>query len=382
MRLENRPSFHRRWDLLPWFVAANLTIPALAAAMQIQWTRMAGRWPVEASPLVIASTNSATDQILILNRGGQLLLWSADGAALGPGQDGLIAQLPEGRWTTTPTLVNVPSGARFVVASVEGQVLGLDRNFQILWQHKLPGETVWGCALPAILHATSDPALVFTDSSGTLTCLTVDGVVAWTNRLAAGPSKAPAQTFSAKPNEDLILAPAGATLFCCRGDGSIRWRHELAGTDAGAPGSHEILTRPEVLSAGDRSLILCGTAAGKLCALDLDDKLLWECVTEDALSRSISVLPRRGSTPLILFTGLWGNLHAVDVRGRNVWTHLFRAKVRGKPLVLDADGDGHPQIFVPTFHQHVYQFDENGQLKDDIRLSGIMPSALTRRNES
>ena len=97
MRLENRPSFHGRCDLLPWFVAANLAIPDLAAAMQIQWTRMAGQWPVEASPLVIASTNSATDQILILNRGGQLLLWSADGAALGPGQDGLVVLLGEMR---------------------------------------------------------------------------------------------------------------------------------------------------------------------------------------------------------------------------------------------------------------------------------------------
>src|SRR2546426_6950495 len=128
-------------------IAAAALMPALGWAMEIQWTRMAGQWPVEASPLVIKSTNG-TEEILVLNRGGQLLLWTAEGTAIGPGQDGLVAQLPEGRWTTAPTLVDGPSGARFVVASVEGQVLGLDRKFQTLWQHKLPGETVWGRAVP------------------------------------------------------------------------------------------------------------------------------------------------------------------------------------------------------------------------------------------
>ena len=112
-------------------------------------------------------------------------------------------------------------------------------------------------------------------------------------------------------------------------------------------------------------------------ALDTDGKTLWQSATGDTFSNWIKFLPRRGAPPLILFTGLWGNLHAVDLEGRPVWTHLFRAKNRAAPLVLDADRDGRLEIFVPTFHQHVYEFGEDGQFKDDIRLSGIMPSALT-----
>ena len=80
--------------------------PGLSRAMEIQWTRMAGQWPVEASPLVADFTDfsgSGKSQILVLNRGGQLMLWAADGAAAGAGQDGLVAQLPAGRWTTAPT---------------------------------------------------------------------------------------------------------------------------------------------------------------------------------------------------------------------------------------------------------------------------------------
>ena len=40
------------------------------------------------------------------------------------------------------------------------------------------------------------------------------------------------------------------------------------------------------------------------------------------------------------------------------------------------DEGGRREIFLPAFNQHLYVFDENGGLADDIRLSGIMPSAL------
>src|SRR5207245_1083122 len=103
---------------LLWILVVVTMLPSTSWTMDIQWTRMAGQWPVEASPGVIRSENSTNQEILILNRGGQLLLWAADGKAIGPGQDGLIKQLPEGRWTTAPTLIDSPSGTRLVVTSV------------------------------------------------------------------------------------------------------------------------------------------------------------------------------------------------------------------------------------------------------------------------
>jgi len=356
-----------------FFAVAFASTPVLGWTMEIQWTRMAGQTPVEASPLVGQFSDSGKAEILVLNQGGQLMLWAADGTAIGSGQDGLVAQLPEGRWTTAPTLVDSASGTPFVMASVKGQVVGLDRKFQSLWQHQLPGETGWGRAVPAVLPTSSGSALVFSDLSGTATCLTPTGEVVWTNTLAAGPCKAPPQTISLKPGEDSVLVPAGSTLFCCDATGAVRWRRYLGA---------EILTRPEMLSLADRRLIVCGTASGSLFALDLDGKVIWECATEDTFSNWIVFLSRRNAEPLILFTGLWGNLHAVDIQGRHVWTHLFRAKTRGAPLVLDAAGDGHAEIFVPTFHQHVFALDEEGKLKDDIRLSGIMPSVLVPLTDS
>jgi hypothetical protein len=335
--------------------------------MDIHWTRMAGQWPVEASPLVGKFSGSGQAEILVLNRGGQLLLWNADGTSVGPGQDGLVAQLPPGQWTTTPTLVDSASGPRFVIASVEGRVVGLDGKFEPLWEYQLKGNTSWGRAVPVLLRSQSGQMLVFNDQSGSVTCLKLDGSAAWSNPLAAGVGNAPAQAISLNPNEDAILVHAGSTLCCCGADGSIRWRREL---------DSAIATRPEVLSLPGEQRILCGTEAGTLFALSHDGKILWQCATGDTFSNWITLLPRHGTEPLILFTGLWGNLHAIDVQGRPVWTHLFRAKTRGVPLVLDANGDGRSEVFVPAFDHHVYVFGEDGELRDDVRLSGIMPSAL------
>ena len=343
-------------------------MPVFGRAMEIQWTRMAGQWPVEASPLVADFSRSGKPEILVLNRGGQVMLWAADGTAVGAGQDGLVAQLPTGRWTTAPTLIEAPAGMRLLAASVEGLVVGLDQKFQVLWQHKLPGETSWGRATPAPLTTSAGPAFAFGDGSGVATCLTAAGKVVWTNALGAGPIKAVLRQFARDQEDPGLLVGAGSTLFCLDANGSVRWRRDLG---------KEILTTPEVvrLPAGD--LVLCGTSSGSLFGLSPGGEVRWECATSDALNKSIVLLPRSNSPPLILCTGEWGNLHAIDVDGRHVWTHLFRTKTRAAPLVRKVEGSGHHEILLPAFNQHLYVFDENGGLADDIRLSGIMPSAVT-----
>ena len=350
--------------------------PGLSRAMEIQWPRMAGQWPVEASPLVADFTDfsgSGKSQILVLNRGGQLMLWAADGAAAGAGQDGLVAQLPAGRWTTAPTLLDAPADARLLAASVEGLVVGLDQKFQVLWQHKLPGETSWGNAIPARLTAGVGTVFAFGDSSGTVTCLTGNGKVVWTNALGAGPIKAAPRQLLLNQKAEALLVGAGSNLFCLEASGSVRWRREVG---------QGIVTTPEVVSLPAGDLVLCGTASGSLFGLSLAGEVRWECPTGDTLNRHIVLLPRSNSTPLILCTGEWGNLHAIDVEGHHVWTHLFRTKTRAAPVIGEVAGSSRHQVFLPAFNQHLYVFDEDGRLADDIRLSGIMPSALTPLRDS
>src|ERR1051325_94011 len=189
-------------------VIAIALLTTLSRAMDIQWTRMTAQWPVEASPLVGNFTGGSPQEILVLNRGGQLLLWSPDGTPLGSGQDGAVAQLPAGQWTTAPMQPGASSATRFVVANVQGLVVGLDGKFQLRWQHQLPGQTLWGRATPALVRTAAGPVLVFNDLSGTATALTPAGDVAWTNALGAGPCQSPPEIFSLRPGEDLVLAPA------------------------------------------------------------------------------------------------------------------------------------------------------------------------------
>ena len=71
-----------------FFIAAIASTPALGWTMEIPWTRMAGQTLVEASPLGGRFSRGSQAEMLVLNQGGQLLLWAADGTAIGPGQDG------------------------------------------------------------------------------------------------------------------------------------------------------------------------------------------------------------------------------------------------------------------------------------------------------
>lgn len=337
---------------------------------------MAGQWPVEASPVVLEAQDGSGNHILVLNRGGQLLLWSADGKALGTGQDGLVEQLPPGRWTTAPIRVISPQ-IQFILASVEGEVLGLGSQFRPRWKYQLPGETVWGQAVPAKVNTSSGTNFVFADLSGTVSCFNADGRVLWTNKLPAGCMAAP-ETMVGNRGEDDLLVPAGTALFCLDSSGHLLWQRDLAdpASPRGNPGQ-EVVTRPLVLSTRERDFVCCGTASGKVAALTRKGKILWTRQLGDSLGHSLSLLPRPGSDPLILCAGLWGNLHALELNGHIAWSHLFRAKVRAAPVAVDIEGDGHFQALLPTFHQHVYQFDAKGKLTDDIRLSGILPASLT-----
>jgi len=352
-------------------LGARLLVLALAVmpvpALEIQWTRMAGQWPVETSPLVGQFGSGGGEEILVLNRGGQLLWWQADGKALGPGQDGMAVQLPEGRWTTTPLKIDASNGAAFVVASVEGRVVGLDGKFQLRWQHKLSGETLWSRATPARLGDGAESGFVFSDAAGVVTCLNSAGKVIWTNAPGAGPAKAPPLGIAWKPGEFGVLAPLGSSLLGYDARGAVRWRRDLGS---------EVITRPELVPLAGGPLIVCGTAAGTLVALDLEGRVQWQCAVGETFSNWLVVMPRPAAEPLILFTGLWGNLHAVDVQGHRRWTHWFRSKTRAAPLVLGPTANGRSTIYVPTMHQRVYAFDDEGNLQDSIRLSGALPSAL------
>ncbi len=349
-------------------IATMLAVTGVATAMDIEWTRTTGQWPVEASPLVGDFTHSGKNEILILNRGGQLLRWAPDGTFLGPGQDGSVQQLPAGRWTTAPTLVDGNPGLSLISTSVEGLVVGLDSSFQVRWKRKLAGETGWGRAIPTVLGDAASPRFVFGDVTGNVTCLGPDGGILWTNLLHAGPIKAPPQKITVSPGQDGLLVAAGSTLFCLDAAGSVRWRRDLGS---------EITTRPELLNVAGQTSVFCGTASGSLWRLTPDGSVLWERQTGDESNSNLGYLPGNNSQPLVLCPGVWGNLHAIDADGHIVWTSLFRTKTRAKPMVAPSDSQHRPLIFLPAFNQHLYAFDEQGAMADDLRLSGTLPSAVT-----
>jgi hypothetical protein len=340
-------------------LALLLLLAAAGRPAEIVWTRMTGQMPVEAAPLVADLNGDGEKEILLLNRAGQLMLWKLDGSPLGRGQDGTIAELPKGRWTSTPALLEAASGARVLVVSVEGLVMALDTNFKILWRHQLPGETVWGKTIPTLIDAGAGKLACYGDVSGTLTCLDASGRAAWKRKFSERPFRTPPRWAGAH-----LLVPAGATLYALDASGQVAWRRDLKST---------ILTRPEQFALPEGRTIVCGDESGRVHALRPAGEPMWEASIGRPMETYLNLLPRPGSTPLILTTGYAGNLYAIDSSGRLAWTYAYRSRSRA-PRVMDAGPGAAAEIALGTFSQRLFQIDRRGRQLDTVRLGGLLAS--------
>ncbi len=334
-----------------------------AAAMELAWTRPAAQYRTEATPLVADLDDDGAVEVLSVNLGGQVLLWEADGTPMGAGQDGMVAQLPEGRWTSQPVQLFRPEGPLVVFGSVEGNLVALDSAWEVVWQHALGAETTWSRAVPAVVEEGGKTLVVIGDASGKITALDATGAVAWSTALESGPSRAMVKPWTDPAGKTLFLASAGETLFALDIGGVVQWQRALGG---------EVISQPDVFATPESTRILCGTRAGSLFALNPGGEIAWEAKVGGEIDTSITFLPRKDKAPLILCTGVWGNLHAIEPDGTRAWTHIFDTKNRARPLVVDANGDGTLDVLVATYDQRLLVFNTEGLLIDEVRLSGAV----------
>jgi outer membrane protein assembly factor BamB len=330
--------------------------------MTIESVWMTGRAGIEAVPLFEDFDGDGVKEILAVNRVGQVYLWDADMTPATPEPGGMVARLPEGIWAASPAILSGTGERILVFCSGAGRLIALDSKFQVLWEYQLPGKTSFEGATPAILQDPSDQLICMGDDSGNITCLDSSGQVVWTRKQEGKPCGAgPSVAFLSGGR--CALVPCGNTLTAIRPDGEVLWQRDLGG---------KITTTPSFCDWPEKKMVFCGAGEGSLFGLSLGGEILWEFPIGDALSDSIALLPRQGQLPLVLCSGVWGNLFAFDLDGKPVWKHLYRAKGRGKPLIADLNFDRKAEIYRPTYSQRLFVFDESGSLVDEVRFGAIV----------
>jgi hypothetical protein len=344
------------------FLSVQFVMTLNVPAADIIWTKTTGQYPVECTPVL--GTVSGQPALIAINRNGEVMAWGLDGSDMGGEPDGRVAQLPKGVWSSSPAVISEERGGDIIACNTKGLVVALDGVFQPKWEFQLPGETSFSCAAPAMLPLPGGQshAFVIGDQSGTVTCLDTAGKPVWQTQLGTGECDALVAVFEDGGGLGLV-ASAGAQLHRLDIAGKILWSRDLKAN---------VSSRAEVLDLGEKRMIFCGTVAGDLHALAMDGSPVWTGSIGDEVGNTITLMPRLNDGPLVLCTGLWGNLYAYDEKGRRVWTHVFRSKNRGRPAVFDANGDGKPEVLVTTYSEHACLFDQAGNLLDDLRLSGCI----------
>ena len=335
---------------------------APSSGMTIESVWMTGRAGIEAVPLLEDLDFDGVKEILAVNRVGQVYLWEADMTPETPEPGGMVARLPEGIWAASPAILTSPRGMILVFCSTAGHLTALDNKFQVLWKYQLPGKTSFENATPAALKSASGPLICMGDDSGTITCLNSNGNLEWARKQEGKPCGA-APRVAILSSGEVVLVPCGNTLIAIQPDRTIIWEQDLGA---------KITASPMFCDLPEKKMILCGAGEGFLAALSREGEILWKFQIGDALSDSIVLLPRQNQSPLILCSGVWGNLFALDLDGKPVWRHLYRAKGRCKPLVADTNRDGKAEIYRPTYSQRVLVFDESGSLVDEARFGAIV----------
>lgn len=341
----------------------TILVCATATAMNIEWVHPTGQYPAESGPVLADADGDGQPELVAVNRLGQVMVWRMDGSSVGQGQDGAVAQLPEGQWTSPPALLGKGESRRWLFCSVEGRVAALDGHFKQIWETSLSGKTSWGSALPALLEEEggAGPRACYGDESGALTCLDVTGKVLWRLEPKMGSCQSALLAHPLPGGETCILASLGSTLCAISTSGAI-----LRSLDLG----QELSTEPVDCAGG--AMILCGTAKGDLVAVDGNGSLRWRASVGDEVAAIASVVDPETRREFILCTGLWGSLHAFDLDGKALWAHHFNSKTRGCPVLFDADGDTHAEILLPCYNHHLYAFKQDGTLSDDMLLSGLL----------
>ena len=332
-------------------------------AAEIVWTRMTGQYMVCNAPLVTDLDQDGAPDVVAVNRIGQVMRWGLEGQDGGPGQDGTVFQLPDGDWNSSPRRIDRPQGLGVLLVNKAGLVVLLDASLsKILWQAQLPGTTNFGRALPTLLATPKGPGLCFGDEKGSVTCLSLEGKELWKTELKTGAVRAEIQVFTPEHGEPILLAPVGSALHALDASGKVLWSHELGG---------EIRTRPEFWTCGGKRAVVCG--GEQLAALTPErGEVVWSRTLEGQIDATLGILPRGKEPSLLTYTAVWGNLYACDSMGKPVWQSQVHSKMRGRPFLCDIDGDGRSEIFLAAYNQHLYEFNDQGMLLDDLRLEGLI----------
>jgi outer membrane protein assembly factor BamB len=352
-----------------------------------QYAKLSEKWTAKIGKTTFRTTMALSDGLVVIGTHGATL------AGKNEASDGVY--LLDARTGKQSALVRTPgSGDRDVggIAVDKGTVYFTTDNGQIV-AATLAGKTVWTAQAsgkvrpaPALADLDGDGAVdvIVGDESGALRALAgATGKPLWT--VKTGESEYGARGYIAAVaiadldgdgHDDVVAAARDAILAAYRGkDGAVLWQH------GGGSGVHASPTvadfdldgKPEVLAAwsyGEVSVHDGNTGAVRWgTSLQRDDGGI------EGLFATPTPLPGGPgeSGVLVAGTAWWDEADGVILVGPG--SRKFRAfegRVTASPVVVDLDGDGHPEAIVGSEKGVLLAFTADGRRAELARLGGAI----------
>ncbi len=355
--------------------AVTLAAAALAAGAP----RYLPGWPVTggsyhgSSPAVADIDGDGRREIAIAAWDGKLNLFNSRGQLL-PGFP--VSTGTRSGERNSPALADLDGDKvlEIVHVSADGNIYAFDRRGMPVagWPQKLAA----GAKGPAVQDFTSYRGLEIFAAGGTgLYGLHGNGtaVGGWPVPLE-GSSTAPAigDLDGDRRPEVVVAANRQIHAFTTSGTSVPGWPATVDGEVVGAPVLADV-------DGDDRTEVLVGTAAGSAYVLDADGRVRagWpQSLGSKPITAPAAVgdLDGRGELTLVFVGGAThigsATLAAFDADGRPRpgFPKQLNRTVAAAPLVVDADGDGLPEILLATYDGSLLAFEKNGALSDGFPL--------------
>ncbi|MEA3430855.1 MAG: PQQ-binding-like beta-propeller repeat protein [Nanoarchaeota archaeon] len=328
--------------------------------------RVFEKWSFNTNSSILASPAVSGNHVIVATMDGRILRLDSEGQVLweykvsskiGKVEAMFLEKQELNAIYSSPSLYDINNDGvdEIIIGTDMGDVLVLSQDGALLWKYKAKG-AVRG----KIVFCNN--MLFFGSVDGYFYALDINGKLLWKYNAESRIESTP----GCSQNKILFGANNGV-LFCLDFKGQLLWNFKTGASIVAEPVMAELFH--------NIFYIVVGSTDHNLYCLTLDGELSWVFETDGRIFSAVAVADINKDGELeIVFGSCDNSVYAIDNHGQLLWSYETDFWVVATPLVVDIDGDGKLEVVASSYDNTMYVLDGEGSYVLDYMpgLSGIV----------